>query len=60
MYFIKYSRCSVCRQKKTVALNKKTLSKKICSDCDSEYYHDVAQKQKEYWINGGKKNARNR
>ncbi len=60
MYFINYSRCSICNQKKSVALNKKTLNKKICSDCNDEYYSDVASKQKEYWINGSGKNARNR
>lgn len=60
MYFINYSRCSICNQRKSVALNKKTQGKKICIDCDSEYYNNVANEQKEYWINRSSKNARNR
>ena len=60
MYFINFSKCNTCGQKKSVAVNKRALTKKTCIDCDERYYSDVADKQKEYWINGGNKNARNR
>jgi hypothetical protein len=59
MYFINFGKCSVCNRKKSVALDRE-VGKKICTDCDAEYYEDVANRQKEYWISGRNKNARNR
>ena len=41
MYFINYAKCSVCFQKKSVA-TQKGLRKNICSDCDREFYNNVA------------------
>lgn len=55
LYFINFSNCSVCKQKKSVAINKKTLNRKICIDCDKDYYESVAIAQKEYWISGNRK-----
>ncbi len=49
MYFINYSKCSVCRQKKSVATEKCKVSK-VCRDCDPEAYDRIASKQKENWI----------
>ena len=55
MYFINFARCSVCNQKKSVAINKKTLNRKICSDCNREYYEEVSLLQKERWMSKGLK-----
>jgi len=59
MYFINYSKCGSCFQKKSVA-SQKGLRKNVCSDCDQEFYNSVAENQKSYFLNGRNKNARNR
>ena len=55
MYFINYAKCSACRhkQKKSVA-SKKGERSKICRDCDKEFYDQVAENQKKYFLKGGK------
>ena len=53
MYFINHAKCSVCRQKKSVA-SKKGERSKICQDCDKEFYEQVAENQKKYFLKGGK------
>ena len=58
MYFINFGKCEICKFKKSVAIDKK-VNKKICADCDENYYNSVAEKQKEFWISGGKKKVRN-
>ncbi len=49
MYFINFEKCSICKQKKSVA-SCKNNRKKVCHDCDPERYEKVALKQKEYWF----------
>jgi len=58
MYFINFGKCSICNQKKSVALSKEAR-KKICVDCDKEWYVDIANKQKEHWISNRNKGMRN-
>lgn len=55
MYFINFAKCSICNQRKSVALNKKTLNKRICLDCNPEHYCGVSEKQKDFWFKGSNK-----
>jgi len=50
MYFVNFSKCSICKLKKSVALNKRTLNQKICRDCNPDYYEEVCETQKAFWI----------
>ena len=49
MYFINYSKCSICQQKKSVVTEKHKISK-VCRDCNPEAYNRISSKQKENWI----------
>ncbi len=57
MYFINFSKCNICKEKKSVALSRESREK-ICFDCDKERYENIAFKQKEHWISGESKTKR--
>jgi len=49
MYFINFAKCSVCRQKKSVASSRQDRAKK-CIDCDRKFYLEAAKFQKSFWL----------
>ena len=53
MYYINYSKCSICNQKKSVASTREDRRRR-CYDCDPEFYSNVAECQKEQWANNSK------
>ena len=50
MYFINFAKCSVCKQKKSVASSRENRSK-VCFDCNPDFYLKAAEKQKSNWLN---------
>ena len=59
MYFINFAKCSVCKQKKSVATEKNEIQK-VCQDCDQEFYKKTSLAQKENWISKNRNNKNNK
>lgn len=51
MYFINLSKCSSCKQLKSVASHKGVF-RKLCIDCSPEKYLEAAEAQKAAWVSG--------
>lgn len=51
MYFINFSKCSSCKQLKSVASLKGSF-RKLCIDCAPEKYLEAAEAQKSAWVSG--------
>tara|TARA_B100000073_G_C23620497_1_gene528289 strand:- start:374 stop:559 length:186 start_codon:yes stop_codon:yes gene_type:complete len=59
MYFVNFAKCSVCKQKKSVATEKNKVQK-VCRDCNPELYEEISRKQKENWISRNTNNKNNK
>ena len=55
MFFINFSKCTVCNQKKSVASTREDR-KKRCIDCDRDFYLRTAESQKRFWLSSKSNN----
>lgn len=55
MFFINFSKCSVCGQRKSVASTREDRKKK-CIDCDRDFYLSTAASQKNLWLSSKRHN----